>query len=98
MDNEDVLSQDCLCLWIGSVFSLFAVDYIHSKAILHRYEENNIVMEWLLCGLLIDFGKACYLKNGRPYSLSVEQRKRYAKQFPQGAPGIRQGIAPVIRE
>lgn len=89
---------NCLCLWIVSVVSLFAIDYIHSKAILYCYEEKNIVIEWLLCGLLIDFEKACYLKNGRPYSLSVAQRKRYARQYPQVAPGIRQGIAPQSYE
>lgn len=44
--------------------------------------------------MLVDFGKACYLKDGRTYNLSVEEQKRYAKQYPQVAPKVRQGIAP----
>ena len=45
-----------------------AIEYIHSKQILHNdIKGNNVVIESLAHGLrlvLIDFGKACYLKDG----------------------------------
>ena len=41
---------------------------------------------------LVDFGKACYLKDARTYKLSPEQRKKYEKQYPQIAPEVRHGI------
>ena len=59
-------------------------------------KENNIGIERLSKAfrlVLIDFGKACYLKDGRMYNLSIKEKNRYAKQYPQVAPEVRQGIA-----
>ena len=95
-DVEQPLSLDWLCI-LHVCGSLSAIEYIHSKQILHNdIKGNNVVIESLAHGLqpvLINFGKACYLKDGRKYNLSTEQRKRYAKQYPQVAPEIHDGIA-----
>lgn len=90
-DFDPPLSLDWLCILGGT---LSAIEYIHSKQILHNdIKGNNIVIEKLAHGLrpvLIDFGKACYMKDGRKYDLSAEQRKRYARRYP---PEVRDGIA-----
>lgn len=69
--SESALNLDWKCILHGS---LCAVDYIHSRAILHNnIKGNNIVIEKLsqhICQpVLIDFGKACYTE-GRTYKLS----------------------------
>ena len=81
LNVEDALSKDSLSLdWKCILYgSLSAIEYIHSKTILHNdIKGNNIVVESLLHGLRpvsINFGKACFLKDGRTYDLSVDKEK-----------------------
>ena len=57
---------------------------------------NNIVIEKLAHScrpVLIDFGKACFIKDAHTYHLTKQQMKRYEKLYPHVAPEVRQGVA-----
>ena len=42
--------------------------------------------------LIIDFGKACFEKDGKTYKLSSSEKQQYKMKHPQVAPDIRDGI------
>lgn len=72
-----------------------AVSYLHSKQILHNdIKSDNIVIEKLptKCrAVLIDLGKACFCKDAATYSLSPQQKIKYAKYHPHIAPEVCNG-------
>lgn len=75
-----------------------ALVYLKSKSILHNdIKSDNILIEMLPMdystarSVLIDFNKACFEEDGVMYKLSSEERKKYAKHYPQVAPEIRCG-------
>ena len=41
--------------------------------------------------ILIDFGKGCFISDGKVYKLSLQEQRRYAIEHPQVAPDLRDG-------
>ena len=41
--------------------------------------------------ILIDFGKGCFISDGKVYKLSLQEQWRYAIEHPQVAPDLRDG-------
>ena len=87
---------DWKCILHGT---LSALEYLHLNTILHNdIKANNVVIEKILhtpdsCRpVLIDFGKACYVKDARTYELSIQQRRKYDKKYPQLALEVVQGV------
>ena len=72
-----------------------ALKYIHSKDILHNdIKSDNIIIDNrspVPQSILIDFGKGCFLSEGKFYKLSLAERRRYAIEHPQVAPDLRDG-------
>ena len=72
-----------------------ALKYIHNKNILHNdIKSDNIMIDNrspVPQSILIDFGKGCYLVDGKLYKLSLAERRRYALEHPQVAPDLRDG-------
>ena len=73
-----------------------ALIYLRSKDILHNdIKCDNILIETTESGsvraILVDFNKACLSGEGRFYTLSPSEKKRYAKNHPQIAPEVREG-------
>ena len=70
-----------------------AIRFLHNKNILHNdIKSDNIVVDE--CGpkaVLIDFGKACFIKEAVKYFLSPEEKSRYKKEHPHIAPDLRDG-------
>ena len=75
-----------------------ALVYLTGKKILHNdVKSDNILIEMLPTdysaarSVLTDFNKACFKEDGVTYKLSNEEKKKYAKHYPQVAPEIRCG-------
>ena len=72
--------------------------YIHKHGLLHNdIKSDNIVLyfdEKQLKPVLIDFGKACAMEDGKHYKLSDEEKKKYREKHTQIAPEIVDGTAP----
>ena len=79
--------------WKSILFGIInGLSYIHSKNILHNdIKEDNVVLEERK-GIIIDFGKACYEKDGKRYVLSQVEKKKYMVCHPQVAPDLRDGL------
>ena len=77
---------------------LSGLDHLHSKLnILHNdLKADNIVLtshsSTKLKAILIDFGKACELSDGKRYSLTQQEKKRYKLHHPQIAPDLCNGV------
>ena len=73
-----------------------ALIYLRSKDILHNdIKSDNILIETAESGavraVLVDFNKACLSGEGRFYTLSPSEKKKYIKNHPQVAPEVREG-------
>ena len=73
-----------------------ALTYLESKYILHNdIKSDNILIQTVESGavhaVIIDFNKACLSGEGRFYTLSLTQKKKYMKNHPQIAPEVREG-------
>ena len=75
-----------------------AIDKLHnSYRVLHNnLKGDNIVLttsvvKGLLGAVVIDFGKACEIKNGQTYHLSEDQKELYKLNHPHIAPDLRDG-------
>uniref|UniRef100_A0A1X7TUD5 Protein kinase domain-containing protein n=1 Tax=Amphimedon queenslandica TaxID=400682 RepID=A0A1X7TUD5_AMPQE len=65
----------------------FGLNYLHEKCgILHNdLKEDNIVLQQeidKINSVIIDFGKACMIENGKRYSLSKENKEIYKSRHP----------------
>ena len=72
-----------------------AVSYIHNDGILHNdIKCDNILLDGhpsnIRC-VLIDFGKGCFVSQGKHYKLSKSSQEFYSKNHPQIAPDLRDG-------
>lgn len=72
-----------------------ALVYLAKCSIIHNdIKCDNIMIEsidksgGISKGFLIDFGKSCFLKNGRRYSLSTSVQKEYSVRHPQIPPDV----------
>lgn len=66
--------MDWKSILIGVISGL---KYIHKKENLHNdIKEDNVVISESTA-VIIDFGKACFKKDGRAYKLSQLQRQQY---------------------
>lgn len=75
---------------------LEAVAYLHNeKDILHNdIKVNNILITGSVAShhiVLIDFGKATYIRDAKRYSLSEFERREHIRKFPHIAPEIIKG-------
>jgi serine/threonine protein kinase len=72
-----------------------ALKYLHDHDILHNdIKADNILLDDSSSSyqcVVIDFGKSCFVADGRSYSLSEKERRRYSLEHPQVAPDLRDG-------
>ena len=73
------------------------LQYIHSSGFLHNdIKLDNIVVGNSITGkikpYIIDFGKACHIREGRKYSLSDADINMYKREHPHIAPDLRDGL------
>ena len=74
--NNPVINWDWRSLLICIISR---INYIHSKDILlNDIKEDNIILEERRA-VLIDFGKACFERNGRTYEFSYQEKQEYKK-------------------
>ena len=84
--------------WILHVISAAqAILHIHSRNILH----NDIKLDNFIFStssksdiepILVDFGKACFIGQGKSYNLSVSEKEEYKLNHPHLAPDLRDGL------
>ena len=98
----DVLNPDekgthlALIDWRKLMLDLVAaLCYIHNNGILHNdIKTDNIVLDGspsqIRC-VLIDFGKSCFISQGKRYRLSESSKPYYKEHHPQIAPDLRNG-------
>ena len=81
-------------LIISSAIS--GIKYLHEKSIIHNdIKEDNITLTNIghkIKSVVIDFGKACFVKNGKKYNLSAVEKRRYKLVHPQVPPDVVDGI------
>ena len=70
--------------FIGLCFSVEV--YTHSDI-----KSDNIIIDNVPHGILIDFGKGCFVADGKAYRLSLAERRCYTIEHPQVAPDVRDG-------
>lgn len=86
--------------WLHIVSQLSdALLYLHDKNILHNdLKSDNIVIVCVsngsFCPVIIDFGKACLLKDGKKKVLSTNEKALYYKEHYHIAPEVIEGISP----
>lgn len=72
-----------------------ALKYIHINNILHNdIKSDNIMIDnrsSIPQSILIDFGKGCFISDGKLYKLSLQEQRRYAIEHPQVAPDLHDG-------
>lgn len=80
------------CNWKSILIGVISgLKYIHEKNILHNdIKEDNVVISESTA-VIIDFGKACFKKDGRTYKLSQLQRQQYKAKHPHICPALRDG-------
>ena len=69
-----------------------ALKYLHDHILHNDIKADNILIDdrsSYQC--VIDFGKSCFAADGRSYSLSETERRRYSLEHPQVAPDLRDG-------
>ena len=78
---------------------LEGIEQLHSVYnVLHNdIKSDNIVLapnysSTAINAVIIDFGKACDVKQGRRYSLSSQEQEEYKVNHPQVAPDLRDGL------
>lgn len=92
--NPDTKSTDLALIdWRKIMLGLAAaLCYIQNHEILHN--DINIVLDgshsWIRC-ILVDFGKSCFVSQGKKYRLSESSKQYYKKHHPQIAPDVRNG-------
>lgn len=62
-----------------------ALKYIHINNILHNdIKSDNIMIDnrSIPQSILIDFGKGCFISDGKVYKLSLQEQRRYAIEHP----------------
>ena len=75
---------------------LAGLEHLHSQCkVLHNdLKDDNIVLNQTstqVGAVIVDFGKACKIGEGKRYSLTQEERKRYKTRHPQIAPDLCDG-------
>ena len=58
-------------------------------------KNDNVVLNQTLTGtgaVIVDFGKACEINEGKRYSLSIKEKERYKTHHPQIAPDLCDGL------
>lgn len=76
------------------------LNYMHTKhKVIHNdIKSDNICLTFSstttmsLQAVIIDFGKACNISNGKSYKLSRSQKEQYWKDHPHIAPDLRDGV------
>lgn len=53
---------------------------------------DNIFLDSLTSAIIIDYGKACGVKEGKYYKLSECEKEQYARRYSHIAPDVRDGI------
>ena len=83
--------------WKGIMVDILSgLEHLHSQCkILHNdLKDDNIALSKTLSqirAVIVDFGKACRISEGKYYSLTQEEKKRYKTRHPQIAPDLRDG-------
>ena len=74
------------------------LSYIHNKGFLHNDIKTDNIVFYIECAklkpILIDFGKACPVKEGEYWRLSREAQQKYRLNHSHTAPEIVDGTAP----
>ena len=84
--------------WIEIVLHIIhGLEHLHSKySILHNdLKCDNIVLNSSTSSIqavIIDYGKACEIKEEKLYKLSEGEKQQYARHHSHIAPGLRDGI------
>lgn len=76
-----------------------ALEFIHSKSIVHRdLKSDNVVLnkqgEQIQC-VLVNFGKSCFTTTAQKYNLSDQEKLEYRHNHKQIAPDLINGICAV---
>ena len=69
--------------------------HIRHKVLHNDLKNDNVVLNQTVtgaCAVIIDFGKACEINEGKRYSLSVKEKDRYKSHHPQVAPDLCDGL------
>ena len=76
-----------------------ALEFIHSKGIVHRdLKSDNVVIAKLgetIQGILIDFGKSNYVNKVSRYRLTDNEKKQYRQDHKHIAPDLVDGVSDV---
>ena len=74
---------------------IYAIDYLHSKSIIHNdIKNNNVVIQKVSSetqSILIDLGKGCFLPHGKTYHMSDVKRREYKRKYPHIATDLVDG-------
>ena len=83
--------------WKGVMLDILSgLEHLHSRCkILHNdLKDDNIALSKSMSeirAVIVDFGKACKINEGKYYSLTFEEKKRYKTRHPQIAPDLCDG-------
>ena len=102
---QDIICEDAGIKISGSEHWLYLINqlvdglcYIHGKEILHNDVKNDNIIVHSSSGkfslVLIDFGKACLIKEGKTKALSSAEKSRYYKEHYHIAPEVIEGQFP----
>lgn len=95
-----IIALDNSSRWINILKQITTgLNHMHTKyQVIHNdIKSDNICLASLFTtvtcvrAVIIDFGKACDLTNGKSYKLSDIQKERYKKDHPHIAPDLRDG-------
>ena len=99
---QNIIREDAGTAILGSEHWLYVINqlvdglcYLHQKEILHDdIKKDNIVVHssrGKFSLVLIDFGKACLVKEGKTKALSSAEKSRYYKEHYHIAPEVIEG-------